>query len=215
MPTNSANSSGAPRATQQGPEVNKIALIDAITCEEKHRRELQAVVDVWDNRINILEKLGEEIALGAMVTNAYGRAGEHKSLRELVKQFHRDEIEDGKWAETIKEFTQGFRDGCKYSRWKEKFYRYIYRGERDNAQKYHDKLCEREVEMIEDSRETHARGDNVGYVVNHEVNGGGPELTSSEEGFRKFCEQMTSCNALRRKLLTTIPAFRNQGLAFN
>jgi len=211
MPFNSA--ARADRANPAGTVfvINKMAILDCITKETEHREALQVPVDIWENRQKILRTLGEETGLDVVIANANGIQGNNKTLREVISGHlcSGGEPEEGKWADRIDIVLKGFKAGIKYSRHKEKFYRYIYRGEKDNAQKYHDKLAEAEIVMIEDSRETHLQGGNVGYIINNAVNGNDdPTQMSGEDGFRRYCSEMMKAHKNREKLIECIANVR-------
>ena len=180
-------------------EINKVALLNAITHESEHREALQQPIDVWEYRKSIIEKLGEH-GMNALVTNAGGVQGKHVKMSELLSQQFGERPPE-EYVEQIDILLEGFKQGIRYSRWKEKFYRYVYRKEKDNAQKYHDKMAEDEIRMIEESRQVHADGGNVGYSINNAVNGGGFETFSREEGFRKYCAQLKKAHETRQSVL--------------
>jgi len=183
-------------------EINKVALLNAITHESEHREALQHPIEVWDYRKAIIEKLGEH-GMNAIITNANGKKGNHVKMSEILKEKFGEGTPE-QYVEHIDILLKAFKEGTRYSRWKEKFYRYIYRKEKDNAQKYHDKLAEDEIRMIEESREIHASGGNVGYAINHAINGGEHETFSREEGFRKYCAEMKKAHKTRQNLLACL-----------
>lgn len=194
-------------ANRQQPTViktiNKVTLLNAITHEGEHREALKQPIDIWEYRKSIIEKLGEH-AMDAIITNAGGKKGNHVKMGEMLKEKFGEGTPE-EYVERIDVILKAFNEGVRYSRWKEKFYRYVYRKEKDNAQKYHEKMAEDEIRMIEESRQIHADGGNVGYAVNHAVNGGGHETFSREEGFRKYCAEMKKAHKTRQDLLACLP----------
>ena len=141
----------------------------------------------------MMDILGEEAALDMLITNVEGQMGIHKTMRELLEQ------QGGRAS--IERKLRELKPGIKYSVRKEKFYRYAYNDDKVNAQKYHDKLSETECDFIEDARDIHSGGGDVKYLINHEIHGGEIDTSNGEEGFRRYCEEMTKANTLRRDII--------------
>ena len=183
--------------------INLMQVIDIITEETAHRKGLTDFIDVWKSRQTVLETMGEETGLDILITNAYGKEGNHMTIRELILD-HMSAVvpEDGEWSALIDKKLSGFHHGAKYSRHKEKYYRYVYNKDEANCRKYHEKMQEDELEMIEGARETHAAGNGVSYVIN-----GGKDdhltknLPGNEEGFRLFCDEIQQFHKNRCEMM--------------
>ena len=188
----------------QASRINLMEVLDIITKEETYRKGLTDFIDLWKSRQSLLEKMGEEAGLAVLITNAYGREGNNMTIRELILDHMSPVVpEDGKWSAAVDERLTGFHRGAKYSRHKEKFYRYVYNKDEENCRKYHEKLQEGELDMIEVAREEHAEGNRVSYLIN-----GGEDdhltkhLPGNEEGFRQFCDELQSFHKHRCEVMS-------------
>ena len=116
---------------------------------------------------------------------------------EFGKQFETDIPK-----ERIERAIKDIKGSIKYSKWKEKFYRYAYNKDYDNMMKYSDKCFKYESKELEDIMDTGGEG----YAVNidHSFFGKENVVGSNENGILLIAEQYKKFFEVRKDLLEMV-----------
>jgi len=116
---------------------------------------------------------------------------------EFGKQFKTDIP-----IEKIDKAIKDIKSSIKYSKWKEKFYRYAYNKDYDNMKKYSDKCFEYESKELEDIMDNGGEG----YAVNIDYSISGEEsvVGSNENGILLIAEQYKKFFEVRKDLLEMV-----------
>ena len=109
-------------------KLNKPILIESITIEEQMRDRLNATINQLDN---IAEQQRFMFMTKSLENVEY--IGSHSGRLKLWDDFEEKITQVDKQIEEL-------RNKLKYSRWKEKMWRYAYNGDSPNVVKYHEKM---------------------------------------------------------------------------
>jgi|TARA_R110001632_G_scaffold165326_1_gene283841 hypothetical protein len=162
-----------------------------------NKHELQKVIANEERYRNAeLETRFNSYCLMSMCKDGATIASFQRGL-EFGKQFKTD-IPKEKIEKAIKDI----KGSIKYSKWKEKFYRYAYNKDYDNMKKYSDKCFEYESKELEDIMDTGGEG----YAVNIDYSISGEEnvVGSSENGILLIADQYKKFFEVRKDLLEIV-----------
>ena len=159
--------------------------------EIKHREPLENGYKICETRLGLLQM--EMAGATICITNYNGTKETCNSL-----------LATGATTEQFETRMAEFKTAISMSKWKEKFYRYIYLGDKENAKKYDKKLEECWSSKLDEFMETDLDGGKVGLVLNHTVNGGETEVAEKSEAIRIMGNSMTKAYKERKLLLSYI-----------
>jgi len=122
-------------------KLNKLTLLDSITIEEQMRERLNATIKQLDNiaeqqRIMFMMKSLENVEYIGSISGRITLWDDYEAMMKKVEK----QIDELKTK-------------LKYSRWKEKLWRYAYNGDLPNVVKYHKKMEIYEREHMEELSE--------------------------------------------------------------
>ncbi len=162
-----------------------------IAYEQEYRKPLENGYKLFEDRLGLLqmEILGATIS----ITNYNGTKETCNSL-----------IATGATTEKYEKRIGEYKTAISMSKWKEKFYRYIYLGDKENAMKYDKKLAEGWSSKLDEFMEEDLDGGKVGFVINQDVNGKETEVAESSEAIRLMGKSMTKAYEKRKCLLSCI-----------
>ena len=128
----------------------KMKIVKQVIAEEEgFRRGKELFINLWRPRISMMKELPEKMWRDITLTNVGGIVGTHSTLGEQVD----DMAKMGMTKDKLIGLVEQMETSCKYSKWKEKFYRYSYNKDLSNMKKYHDKCSKHEQDTIEDMSE--------------------------------------------------------------
>jgi len=159
--------------------------------EIKHREPIEHGYNLCETRLGLLQI---EMAGATICINNYN--GTKETCKSLIATGATTEKYETRMAE--------FKTAISMSKWKEKFYRYIYLGDKEKAMKYDKKLEECWSSKLDEFMEMDLEGGKVGLVVNQDVNGKETEVAEKSEAIRLMGKSMTKAYKERKLLLSCI-----------
>jgi len=161
-------------------KLNKLVLVDSITIEEQMRDRLNATINHLDN---IAEQQRFMFMTKSLENVEY--IGSHTGRLKLWDDFEEKINKVDKQIEELK-------TKLKYSRWKEKLWRYAYNGDLPNVIKYHEKMEIYERKHMEELNEIiSGEGENFQGIRVMEFNGDDGEEIERDNtgGYMMICDE--------------------------
>ena len=162
-----------------------------IAVEIKHREPLENGYKICESRLGLLQM---EMAGATICIKNYN--GTKETCNSLIATGATTKRYETRMAE--------FKTAITMSKWKEKFYRYIYLGDKENAKKYDKKLAEGWTSKLDEFMEVDLDGGKVGFVLNNTVNGKETKVAEKSEAIRLMGKSMTKAYEERKMLLSCI-----------
>jgi len=163
-----------------------------ISQEQEHREILISGCETAEMRLGLLKMEMEGASISITHFN-----GTDKTCNSLIKT--------GITTEKLEERVKEFKIAINMSRWKEKFFRYIYLEDKENAIKYDKKLAEAWNDGLDKFMEADRNGEKIGYVLNEFDH---PEeektIAESSEAIRRMGQSMSKAYENRKLLLSVI-----------
>ena len=178
-------------------EEHKSSMKQIITNEEQFRAPIQSKFDMWSHRKMMIEVNGGiENCHMTFITNAGGVSGKTQSLYEVMKDISLEKLTDTLDSLSI---------DIKFSRTKEKFYRYCFNLDLINCNKYHKKLLTLSLETMERLAE---ETDDFALVMDNSINDKPYSVNKNSSGYKTYCDDQKKFNDYRIELINyIIPQF--------
>lgn len=173
----------------------KSSMKQIIITEEQFRAPIQRNFDMWSNRKMMIEVNGGiENCHQTFITNVGGVSGKTQSLYEIMKDISLEKLTDTLDSLSI---------DIKFSRTKEKFYRYCFNLDLINCNKYHKKLLTLGLESMESLAEE--KGD-ITFIEDNSINDKPYSVNKNSGGYKEYCDDQKRFNDFRIELINyTIP----------
>ena len=173
----------------------KSSMKQIIITEEQFRAPIQREFDIWSGRKMMIEvNGGVENCHQTFITNAGGVSGKTQSLYEIMKDISLEKLTDTLDSLSI---------DIKFSRTKEKFYRYCFNLDLINCNKYHQKLLTLSLETMERLAE---EPDDFALVMDNSINDEPFSVNKNSSGYKTYCDEQKKFNDYRIELINyTIP----------
>ena len=173
----------------------KSSMKQIIITEEQFRAPIQSKFDMLSNRKMMIEVNGGiENCHQTFITNAGGVSGKTQSLYEIMKDISLEKLTDTLDSLSI---------DIKFSRTKEKFYRYCFNLDLINCNKYHKKLLTLSLESMESLAEE--KGD-ITFIEDNSINDKPYSVNKNSGGYKEYCDDQKRFNDFRIELINyTIP----------
>mgnify|MGYP003641908003 CR=1 FL=1 len=161
-------------------KLNKLALVDSITIEEEFRDRINGTIKQLDNiaeqqRIMFMTKSLENVEYIGSIS---GRLTMWDDFEEKINK--------------VEKQLDELRTKLKYSRWKEKLWRYAYNGDLPNVIKYHNKMEIYERKDMEELNElVNGEGENFNGIRVMEFHGNDEEEKEADNtgGYMMICAE--------------------------
>lgn len=184
-----------PNTTKKLMPMFKREVVSLIDFESKHRQEITDTQTMLMNRVMAKKMLemGHEVSF----LNARGKQGQTENKEDIMKIP----------TEKYKNFADSLEEAIKYSRWKEKFFRYIYNNNLDKALEYDTKLQDWWANDNEELYEE-VRNETGKTLVSLNYQTKGVEDTMGEQGYREHSDEMARFYKLRIYMLNQLRVAR-------
>lgn len=184
-----------PNTTKKLMPMFKREVVSLIDFESKHRQEITDTQTMLMNRVMAKKMLemGHEVSF----LNARGKQGQTEKKEDIMKIP----------TEKYKKFADSLEEAIKYSRWKEKFFRYIYNNNLNKALEYDGKLQEWWANDNESLYEE-VRNETGKTLVSLNYQTKGVEDTMGEQGYREHSDEMARFYKLRIYMLNQLRVAR-------
>jgi|TARA_R110002033_G_scaffold154852_1_gene191182 hypothetical protein len=169
----------------------KTELRSIITDEERFRKKLETECERTTDRKMLVEL--EEDGNKICITNFDGTDETITSL-----------LEKGFTSEICERIIDDLQRAIKMSKQKEKFYRYVFLRDIENATKYHTKLSETWFKTLEDVMEHDLKGGTTGIHISQARIGEQSDYAQQSEAVRLFADEMKMSNEHREHCLEVL-----------
>lgn len=178
----------------------KAMSLEAIKAEDHFRKDkfCEGYLEVWSNRLNLLKLSGD--AKNIILKKRSGMTTLYDEMKEHIGTGDKNDLK----VAQFERFINSLCFDLKYSKRKEKFYRFAYNGNVNECKKLHTKLQKMESDKLDELMELDKKGETFKLYVDNRVNGGSLKGHKQSDGMNVYAKDIKRFYEIREDFINQL-----------